>query len=127
MDYDETLQEYRMIDNFSPEEISLNAASSRSFNKSGKKNSKQVYDPATVKTGNWSPHIGIQKVAWNNTGIGRAGWLASGTASGVGRVDIVKGRWMKGKVPADLDYSDEEEGKEVRDEEEEGEQEENDP
>jgi transcription factor C subunit 6 len=60
-------------------------------------------DPSVVKTAAWSSHVGVHCVAWHNGGsIGRAGWVASGTAAGLGRVEVVKGRWKGGVVPPDL-------------------------
>ena len=57
-------------------------------------------DPSIVKTGEWSPHVGVHCVSWQNGGgIGRAGLLASGTASGQGRVDVIEGRFFKGGDP----------------------------
>lgn len=59
--------------------------------------------PETIKSANWSPHVGLHRTRWNNAGgIFRAGWLVSGGASGLGRVDFVKGRWRGGRVPLEL-------------------------
>ena len=59
-------------------------------------------DPDMVMTPNWSPNIGVHKVSWNNSnGIHNAGWLASGTASGLGRVEWVQGRFSGDKVLID--------------------------
>jgi transcription factor C subunit 6 len=39
-------------------------------------------------------------VTWNDgNGLVAAGMLASGTGSGLCRVDWIWGRWMKGKIP----------------------------
>ncbi len=69
-------------------------------------NRKAPDDPSIIKTANWSPHVAVHRVAWHNGGgIGRAGMVASGTASGLGRVDIIKGRFVDGKHPGEiLDY-----------------------
>lgn len=42
--------------------------------------------------GSWPPEISITRINWNNAcGIGRAGLLASGTGSGLCRVDYMRG------------------------------------
>lgn len=46
------------------------------------------------KIGAWSPQVGIHRCTWNNAaGLGQAGWMASGGASGLGRVEWVEGVW----------------------------------
>ena len=56
-----------------------------------------------AKTASWSPHVGVHRVVWHNAGgIGRAGWVLSGTASGLGRVDMVVGRFVGGRMPPEL-------------------------
>jgi|ERR1700722_6675156 len=53
-----------------------------------------------ASTGVWPQQAGIHRVVWNDgNGLAAAGLLASGTASGICRVDWLQGRWMKGKVP----------------------------
>jgi len=105
MDYDLHTGEYRMTDDFLPEEMTLDAAAHKNMRKNKKKGSvthSLEGNPATVKTGNWAPQVGVHRVCWNNGGLGRAGWVVSGTASGLGRVDVIRGRFDKGVVP-DLD------------------------
>ncbi|KIR62394.1 hypothetical protein I314_03334 [Cryptococcus bacillisporus CA1873] len=49
------------------------------------------------KIGAWSPQVGIHRCTWNNAaGLGQAGWMASGGASGLGRVEWVEGIWRGG-------------------------------
>jgi transcription factor C subunit 6 len=39
-------------------------------------------------------------VTWNSgNGLAASGLLASATASGLCRIDLLEGRWMKGKIP----------------------------
>jgi transcription factor C subunit 6 len=77
--------------------MDVEAATGRGYTKN-KKNARQ--DPSVIKTSTWSPHVGVHRVAWHNgSGIGRAGWLASGGGSGLGRVEWVAGRFAKGVVP----------------------------
>ena len=47
----------------------------------------------------WPAEINITGLAWNNgNGIGRAGMLASGSASGLCRVDFMRGHKEEGKL-----------------------------
>ena len=57
-------------------------------------------DPSLISTTLWSPEIGVHRVAWNSAkGLGSAGWLVSGTASGLGRVEWVEGKFVGERVP----------------------------
>lgn len=48
------------------------------------------------KIGAWSPQVSIHRCTWNNAGgLGQAGWMASGGASGLGRVEWVQGVWRE--------------------------------
>lgn len=103
MDYDLHTGEYRMVDNFAVEDISLDYANQRNVNKSKSSVHSLEGNPIVIKTGNWSPHVGVHRSCWNNNGgLGKAGWIASGTASGLGRVDIVHGRFIHGQAPPGL-------------------------
>ena len=51
-------------------------------------------------TGVWPPEVGVHRVAWNSgNGLGCASLLASGTRSGLCRVDWLRGRWFRDKIP----------------------------
>ena len=51
-------------------------------------------------TGAWPPEVSVHKVAWNQgNGLARSSMLASATAAGLCRIDMLWGRWMKDKVP----------------------------
>lgn len=104
MDYDDHTGEYRMVDNFVMEDISLDYAAQKNISKSKTLGTNPLEgNPIVIKTGNWSPHVGVHRSCWNNNGgLGKAGWISSGTASGLGRVDIVHGRFLKGKTPSTL-------------------------
>lgn len=69
--------------------------------RAGKGAAGDVESSATAKSAAWSPHVGIHRVAWHNAGgLGKAGWVASGGAAGLVRVDWVSsGRWHDGVVP----------------------------
>lgn len=103
MDYDEHTGEYRMLDNFMPEDVSLDYAQQKNTARTKSSVNPLEGNPIVVKTGNWSPHVGIHRTCWNNNGgLGRAGWIASGTASGLGRIDIIEGRFLKDRLPVNL-------------------------
>jgi hypothetical protein len=73
-------------------------------------NKKSKYprsEPTLIKTSTWAPQVGIHRTAWQNgAGIGNAGWLASGGASGLGRIDWIAGRFTGGVVPPILGFGD---------------------
>lgn len=51
-------------------------------------------------TGAWPREVGVHRVVWNNgNGLGAAALMAAGTASGLCRVDVLWGRWLKDKIP----------------------------
>ena len=55
---------------------------------------------AQLNTGAWTPEVGVQRVVWNNgNGLGNCQLLASGTTSGLCRIDWVGGRWLKDQTP----------------------------
>ncbi|KAK8853096.1 hypothetical protein IAR55_003797 [Kwoniella newhampshirensis] len=100
VDYNATTGEYRILDDILPEAISLEAASSRRPAASSRRGHNEP-PSHLLKTGAWSPHVGIHQVVWNNGGgLGKAGWVASGGASGLGRVEWVEGRWRDGIAAA---------------------------
>lgn len=90
-----------MQDDFLPEEMTLDAAASGHLQTiTKKKGYKKTADhPRTLKTANWAPQVGVHRVAWNNVDLGKGGWVASGSASGLGRVDMLQGRFVNGKIP----------------------------
>ncbi|WWC94831.1 hypothetical protein V866_001681 [Kwoniella sp. B9012] len=99
IDYSEISDEYRLIDDILPESQTLENATSRRPPNIAK---RATHDPPThlLKTAAWRPEVGIHKVTWNDgCGLARAGWLASGGASGLGRVEWIEGRWRGGRAP----------------------------
>lgn len=72
--------------------------------RAGKAAAGDIEASAVAKTAAWSPHVGIHRVAWHNAGgLSKAGWVASGGAAGLVRVDWVSsGRWHDGVVPDEL-------------------------
>ncbi|WWC64454.1 uncharacterized protein I303_107064 [Kwoniella dejecticola CBS 10117] len=99
IDYSEIRDEYRLIDDFSPETLGLENATSRRPPNIAK---RATNDPPShlIKTAAWRPEVGIHKAVWNDAcGLGKAGWVASGGASGLGRVEWIEGRWRGGRPP----------------------------
>ena len=48
----------------------------------------------------WPCEVGVHRVVWNNgNGLASSSLLATGTASGLCRIDILWGRWLEDKVP----------------------------
>ncbi|WVF73182.1 hypothetical protein IAT40_008001 [Kwoniella sp. CBS 6097] len=93
VDYNPTTDEYRLFDDILPESQTMEIATARRPPVIAK---RATHDPAShiLKTGAWSPHVGIHKVRWNDVcGIGKAGWVVSGGASGLGRVEWIEGRY----------------------------------
>ncbi|KAF8630441.1 hypothetical protein AX17_005418 [Amanita inopinata Kibby_2008] len=96
MDYSRKTDEYRMLEHFLPQEMQERASTSQS---SGKKANKAKAAPAGG-TGAWPQQVGVQRVAWNSgNGPASSALLASATASGLCRIDVLWGRWIKSKVP----------------------------
>lgn len=86
--------EYRMIDNLLPEAIQLDSK----LTGKGKNSSKSLTGGTRLNSAGWPPRAGITKLCWNSAGgIGRAGLLASGTGSGLTRIDMMHGYFYKGR------------------------------
>jgi len=103
MDYDLHTGEYRMLDDFQPEEITLDGAAQKNSNRAKGTEHSLEGNPLVAKSGDWPVEVGVHKICWNNNnGLGRANWIASGTASGLCRIDIVRGRFLGGRVPAGM-------------------------
>jgi transcription factor C subunit 6 len=127
MDYSRKSGEYRMLDCFLPQ-IRPPA------NKPGKEVKGSTVEPSAIPidvsgTGTWPTQVGVHRVSWNSgNGLSAAGLLGSGTASGLGRVDCLEGRWLTGRVPyvsvanmrkeVELGVSEEEEDEDEGDEDE---------
>lgn len=57
-------------------------------------------NPMLMKSASWLPQVAVHRVRWNDAnGLSNAGWYAAGTASGLGRVEWVEGRFRRGQVP----------------------------
>lgn len=53
-------------------------------------------NPEYIWSAAWMPEVGVHKVVWNCAGgLKEAGWLASGTASGLVRVDWIEGKLLR--------------------------------
>ncbi|TFK90283.1 hypothetical protein K466DRAFT_543680 [Polyporus arcularius HHB13444] len=88
LDYSRALREYRMLEHFLPKETQNRPAATRQ--------NKAI----PVGTGAWPPEIGVHRVVWNDgNGLANTPLLASGTGSGLCRVDWLLGRWGKDPPP----------------------------
>ncbi|KAJ7264024.1 hypothetical protein B0H12DRAFT_1102556 [Mycena haematopus] len=90
LDYNRKTKEFRMLERFFP--------LVRFF--PGEGQSQRYTYVAPTSTGTWPEQIGVQRVVWNcGNGLAASSLLASSTASGLCRVDVVWGRWLNDKVP----------------------------
>ncbi|KAF8967306.1 hypothetical protein BDZ97DRAFT_1903428 [Flammula alnicola] len=96
MDYNRNTKEFRMLDRFLPQETLDRTTAMRA----AKGKAKQSDSVLPTGTGAWPREVGVHRVVWNNgNGLGPSSLLAAGTASGLCRVDVLWGRWLKDKVP----------------------------
>ncbi|KZT23993.1 hypothetical protein NEOLEDRAFT_1170475 [Neolentinus lepideus HHB14362 ss-1] len=94
MDYSRKTGEYRMLENFLPQETQDRPSATRA------KKQGQTVEVMPVGTGAWPAEVGVHRTVWNSgNGLANAPLLASATGSGLCRVDWLVGRWMKDKVP----------------------------
>ncbi|PFH47653.1 hypothetical protein AMATHDRAFT_77094 [Amanita thiersii Skay4041] len=86
MDYNRKTGEFRMLEHFLPQ-VSTKKANKRD-------------NTSSSGSGAWPWQVGVHRIAWNNgNGPACSGLLASATASGLCRIDVLWGRWLKDKVP----------------------------
>ncbi|OWZ36086.1 transcription factor C subunit 6 [Cryptococcus neoformans var. grubii Br795] len=100
MDYNTLTDTYRLSDDFLPESQPLDIVQygkPRDTAGGGEsRESRESQNRGYSKIGAWSPEVGIHRCVWNNGGgLGQAGWVGSGGASGVGRVEWVEGVWRE--------------------------------
>ncbi|KAH9484533.1 Transcription factor tau subunit sfc6 [Psilocybe cubensis] len=96
MDYNRITKEYRMLDHFLPQESIDRPTATRAAKGKSKKDA-EVFPPST---GAWPREVGVHRVVWNNgNGLASSGMIAAGTSSGLCRVDLLWGRWVKDKIP----------------------------
>lgn len=92
--------EYRMVDNLLPEQVQLDSK----LTGKNKTSSKGTSTAMRINSAGWPPRSAITKICWNSAdGIGRAGLLASGTGSGLGRVDVMKGHFYNNQEVPRID------------------------
>ncbi|KAF8912236.1 hypothetical protein CPB84DRAFT_1841910 [Gymnopilus junonius] len=97
MDYSRNTKEYRMLDRFLPQESFDRPTATRASK--GKKDKKDEPEYPS-STGAWPREVGVHRVVWNNgNGLASCALLAAATSSGLCRVDVLWGRWVKDKVP----------------------------
>lgn len=100
MDYNTLTDTYRLSDDFLPEPQPLDIVQygkpRDTAGGGGGGESRESQNRGYSKIGAWSPEVGIHRCVWNNAGgLGQAGWVGSGGASGVGRVEWVEGVWRE--------------------------------
>ncbi|WVQ73022.1 hypothetical protein IAR50_002585 [Cryptococcus sp. DSM 104548] len=83
LEYAPALGAYRITDDFLPASTLLASLTA-----------KTPENELAAKHPMWDARVGVSAVRWNCAGgLGQAGWCASGTCAGVGRVDWVAGRF----------------------------------
>jgi transcription factor C subunit 6 len=61
---------------------------------------REMAERAEGGGGAWHPSVGVQHAAWHSgAGLAAGVLLASGTGSGLCRVDFLEGRWFRDRVP----------------------------
>ncbi|KAJ4495681.1 hypothetical protein C8J55DRAFT_494537 [Lentinula edodes] len=91
LDCNRTTQEFRMLEQFLPQETQDRGAANNP-------NNVKLKNAANDErgTGVWPRELGVQRVVWNIVnGLAAATMLASATGSGLCRVDVLFGRWLK--------------------------------
>lgn len=103
MEYNGVIDTYRLADDFLPEAQLLDVVQygrERGGGEGKGGGSEGGGEKDHSKIGAWSPQVGIHRCTWNNAGgLGQAGWMASGGASGLGRVEWVQGVWRGAAAP----------------------------
>lgn len=96
LDYSRKTGEYRMLEHFIPQVTQEKGPSV----KTKAQTDDESLSGSGHSTGVWPPEIGVHRVTWNcGNGLGCASLLASGSGSGLCRVDWLCGRWFKDRVP----------------------------
>ncbi|KAF9532755.1 hypothetical protein CPB83DRAFT_806345 [Crepidotus variabilis] len=99
MDYNRQTREYRMLDRFLPQEASERPSTAKAANSKQKATSLKS-SVASTSSSAWPQQVGVHCVVWNSgNGLNASGLLASGTASGLCRIDNLEGRWARGYIP----------------------------
>ncbi|KAL4068179.1 hypothetical protein J3A83DRAFT_3825037 [Scleroderma citrinum] len=100
MDFSRKTGEFRMLERFLPHVTQEKGPGAKAKAKARAAEEDDDIASSNHSTGVWPPEIGVHRVAWNSgNGLGCASLLASGTASGLCRVDWLPGRWFRDKVP----------------------------
>ncbi|KAJ7712442.1 hypothetical protein B0H16DRAFT_1624941 [Mycena metata] len=98
MDYSRKTKELRMLERFFPLEAQDRPTQTKAIR--AEKAKRDTTYVAPTGTGSWAKEISIQRVVWNcGNGLGASCLLASSTASGLCRVDVVWGRWLNDRIP----------------------------
>ncbi|TFK36417.1 hypothetical protein BDQ12DRAFT_686864 [Crucibulum laeve] len=96
LDYSRKDKRFRMLERFLPQETQDRPTLTRA----AKGKAKEDIETAPPSTGAWPREVGVHRVVWNScNGLAASGLLATATASGLCRIDVLWGRWIKDKVP----------------------------
>ncbi|KAI6007138.1 hypothetical protein EDD15DRAFT_2395168 [Pisolithus albus] len=96
LDYSRKTGEYRMLEHFIPQVTQEKGPNV----KTKAQTDDEMLSGSGRSTGVWPPEVGVHRVTWNcGNGLGCASLLASGSGSGLCRVDWLSGRWFKDRVP----------------------------
>ncbi|KAJ7855930.1 hypothetical protein B0H14DRAFT_2753908 [Mycena olivaceomarginata] len=100
LDYSRKTKEFRMLERFfsSGTESQDRPTQGKAIREERAKRDSTYVAPTS--SGAWPKEIGVQRVVWNcGNGLAGSSLLASSTASGLCRVDVVWGRFLNNKVP----------------------------
>ncbi|KAK7048195.1 pre-mRNA splicing factor [Favolaschia claudopus] len=99
LDYSRNTKEFRMLERFLPQEAQDRPTQTKAV-RAEKAKGRDFTHMAPTSAGAWPTEVGVQRVVWNcGNGIAASGLLASSTASGLCRVDVVWGRWLNDRIP----------------------------
>lgn len=100
MDFSRKSGEFRMLERFLPHVTQEKGPNAKAKAKARAVEEDDDPTESNFSTGVWPPEIGVHRVVWNDgNGLGCVPLLASGTGSGLCRVDWLPGRWFRDKVP----------------------------
>ena len=95
-----------MLDHFLPFETGAgdgkaqNIASGRQTENQKEQNQTRYSAGLLDGSALWPHEVSVLSTCWNScNGLENAPWLASGTASGLVRIDWLQGRWFRDTVP----------------------------
>lgn len=90
-----------MLDHFLPFETGAGDGKQAKANDNQKEKNRTRYNAGLVDGSALWPHeVSVLSTCWNSSnGLENAPWLASGTVSGLVRIDWLQGRWFRNAIP----------------------------